>query len=435
VSSRSVLPRALRPWRSLPLALAALAVTTALLAPQPALAEGWHGLDLLAGEGKHRTDDGKSGSKKDPKKQSREQLATLEVLPPIAQVGPAPAAAGEAETVLTATFQPARQGRPVVLTVWKQRRWEVVGEGRLDRGGRVEFTAPSRTAGEVNRYRVTAPAYQSLDKVSTRPARTDAWGAPDFLDEFSGAALDWRWGHRIQFLNPWGGRSCSLGSPDAVGVEAGALRLSAMADAATTAELGSCYTYDGEGNQLGTTPYPYRMNGHISTENVADFRYGVAAARMKFHEGKGSHASFWLQPRGLLKHGTTPWGAEIDVVEWFGASEDGRGGLVSTVYRPTPEGAKEAIGGRVDDTDSFLDSRSDRWWRNYHVFSVEWTPEEYVFRVDGRETWRTSEGVSHHEQFLILSQLTSDYELAANPTGAPQHTYVDWVQFWRADAG
>ena len=56
------------------------------------------------------------------------------------------------------------------------------------------------------------------------------------------------------------------------------------------------------------------------------------------------------------------------------------------------------------------------------MFSVEWTPTEYVFRIDGRETWRTSEGISHHPQFLILSQLTSDYELAANPDAAtPAH--------------
>ena len=182
-----------------------------------------------------------------------------------------------------------------------------------------------------------------------------------------------------------------------------------------------CYTYDEHGTPLGTYPHHYRVNGHVSTQYSADFLYGVAAARMRFQRARGSHASFWLQPRGLLRYGTTPWGAEIDVVEWYGA-DDRRGGMTSAVYRPTPTGAKEQIGGRFPDTDSFLASRSDRWWRNYHVFSVEWTPTEYVFRIDGRETWRTSEGISHHPQFLILSQLTSDYELAANPDAVPQHT-------------
>jgi Glycosyl hydrolases family 16 len=102
------------------------------------------------------------------------------------------------------------------------------------------------------------------------------------------------------------------------------------------------------------------------------------------------------------------------------------------VYRPTSEGSRVRIGGRYDEPDRFLASRSDRWWCNYHVFSVEWTPTEYVFRIDGHETWRTSEGISHHPQFLILSLLSSDYELPDNPSAAPEHAYVDWVQFWRA---
>ena len=350
------------------------------------------------------------------------------MLPPISQVGPVPDRSSRAETVISATFRPARAGRPVVLTRWHHRRWQVVERTTLTRTGRVEFSARSRAAGEPVRYRVTALPYQRLTKISTDSVRSDAWGAPDFVDEFSGAGLDARWDHRIQFYNPWGGRSCSKGSPRATTVQAGALQLSALADPDATTP---CYTYDEHGTQLGTVPHAYRINGHVSTQYSGDFLYGVAAARMRFHRTRGSHASFWLQPRGLLRYGTTPWGAEIDVVEWYGA-DDRRGGMTSTVYRPTPTGAKDQIGGQFPETDSFLASRSDRWWRNYHVFSVEWTPTEYVFRIDGRETWRTSEGISHHPQFLILSQLTSDYELAANPGATPQHTSVDWVQFWQA---
>ena len=61
--------------------------------------------------------------------------------------------------------------------------------------------------------------------------------------------------------------------------------------------------------------FPYRLNGNISTQDSADFLYGVAAARMRFPRSMGQHASFWLQPRGLLEESTTPWGAEVDIVE------------------------------------------------------------------------------------------------------------------------
>ena len=68
------------------------------------------------------------------------------------------------------------------------------------------------------------------------------------------------------------------------------------------------------------------------------------------------------------------------------------------------------------------------------MFSVEWSPGGYVFRIDGRETWRTSAGVSERAEYLILSLLSSDYELPGlgGEDRLPQHMYVDWVQFWRS---
>ena len=55
----------------------------------------------------------------------------------------------------------------------------------------------------------------------------------------------------------------------------------------------------------------------------------------------------------------------------------------------------------------------------------------YVFRIDGQETMRTNQGASHPE-FLILSMLSSDFELGDLGSGAslPQHAYVDWVAVW-----
>jgi hypothetical protein len=65
------------------------------------------------------------------------------------------------------------------------------------------------------------------------------------------------------------------------------------------------------------------------------------------------------------------------------------------------------------------------------VFSVEWTPLEYVFRIDGRVTMRITTGVSNHPEFLILSMLSSDFELDQIGVDAlPQHMDVDWVAAW-----
>ena len=359
------------------------------------------------------------------------RTARLTVLPPIAHVGAAPAPSRNALTALVAELSPARAGRPLVVERRHHGRWRAVERTRQRANGRAEVTVRTRVAGRPVRYRVTAPSWRGLPASRTNGVWSTAWGAPGFVDEFAGGALSSAWEHRIQFRNPWGGRSCSKGDPSAVAVGDGALRLSVLPDVAEAAASGPCYPSDDEGNHLGDVPYAYRLNGHVSTQQSADFQYGVAAARMRFPRSRGQHAAFWLQPRGLLPDRPTPWGAEIDVVEWFGSSGP-RDALASAVYRPTPDGSTVRIGGRYDDPDRFLDSPSDTWWDNYHVFSVEWTPTEYVFRIDGRETWRTSEGISHHPQFLILSQLSSDYELEDNPDATPMHADVDWVQFWRA---
>jgi hypothetical protein len=354
----------------------------------------------------------------------RAPRAEISLLPPISQPGREVAPSRRAETVVAARFAPVRKGRPVVLTRRERGAWQPVARAVLDGRGLAEFSAPTLRRGRKVTYRVTALPYRGLSRHSTARVVSTAWSRPGFVDEFTGSALGSAWEHRVQIHNPWGGRACSKGSPSAVAVADGALRLSVLADP-ERADL--CAAEDADGSPLGS--FPYRLNANVSTQRTADFRYGVAAARMKFQRAPGQHAAFWLQPRGLLETGPTPWGAEIDVIEWYGEGTR----MASVVHRPGPDGTSVQIGGGIADSDDFLAGRSDRWWRAYHVFSVEWTPTAYVFRIDGRETWRTSEGVSDHPEFLILSMLSSDYELPRLGDAAlPQHAYVDWVQFWEA---
>jgi Glycosyl hydrolases family 16 len=125
-------------------------------------------------------------------------------------------------------------------------------------------------------------------------------------------------------------------------------------------------------------------------------------------------------------------GAEIDVIEWFG-NEVRNGGLASFIYAPTPDGP-EKVGGQLEDPDQYLAGQDDSWDGAYHVFSLEWTPTEYIFRIDGQETYRTSEGISHQPEFPILSILSSDYELEhlGGEGNLPQTMSVDWLKFWQA---
>jgi hypothetical protein len=355
------------------------------------------------------------------------QSARIEVLPPIAQVGPAPADRTDAETAITATFRPVVPGRVAVLSRRGPDGWAKVANAVLDDRGRAEFSAATRRGGDPVSYRVTALPYGRLAAKSTARALSTSWGDPMFADGFDGTALSRAWTHRIQFYNPWGGRSCSKGSPDGVAVADGTLRLSVLADPERLSDR--CPTLAPDGTSTGD--YLYRLNGHISTQYSADFLYGVTAARIRFPRAQGQHGAFWMQPRGLLETGPTPWGAEIDVIEWYGADQR-RDRLSRGAHRPSGSAATEHVGGPVRNPDQYLATRSDRWWRNYHVFSVEWTPEEYIFRIDEHETMRTDVGISHDPEFVILSMLSSDFELGAlgGEDRLPQHMDVDWVQIW-----
>ena len=119
-------------------------------------------------------------------------------------------------------------------------------------------------------------------------------------------------------------------------------------------------------------------------------------------------------------------------MEFYG-NVGSRARMVSAIHEPTPSGRKIQIGGAVPRPNRFLASRSDSWWRNYHVFSVQWTAREYIFRISGHEVWRTDRGVSHDPEFLILSMLSSDFELPSLAAGQDQgqSASVDWVKVWQ----
>ena len=344
----------------------------------------------------------------------------IAILPPVRQPGAAVAPSGAARSVVRVTLRPRTTGRPVELQRRVGLKWRTIATKRLRRG---EARFPI-VAGATSVYRAVAATHRQGRVLPSRRV-SETWGAPDFVDEFEGATLGPAWQHRIQFYNPWGGRGCSKGSPEAVSVADGALRLSSMPDRAAHR---LCVARDAKGRSLGR--FSYRLNGHVSTQHSADFLYGVAASRMRFPRSLGQHAAFWLQPRGLLEESTTPWGAEVDIVEWYGAHRR-KNKMAIAVHKPMPDGSKRQIGGPIADPDRYLATRADTWWDNFHVFSVEWTPKRYVFRIDGHEVWRTREGVSDVHEFLILSMLSNDFELPlVGSDPKPRTAEVDWVAFW-----
>jgi beta-glucanase (GH16 family) len=220
-----------------------------------------------------------------------------------------------------------------------------------------------------------------------------------------------------------------------VGVEGGHLVLRAVQDQQRNA-IGPCDKEDGNTRR----DQSWYRNAHISARDFR-FRYGYAAARVKFDSRQGAHGSFWLQSTepNLPKQGPGQDGAEIDVVEYFGdafAKWHEPRSVYSFVYygaksdRQFKMPADDDPAQAITRTDARL-APGDSWSKHYHVFSVRWTPDRYDFYVDGVRTLSEDRGVSHVPEVPILSTLTSGWEVGRFPSGADLRTDVDWVRVWQ----
>lgn len=362
---------------------------------------------------------------------ARPQAATIALTPPIVQRGRRTASADDADLSGTLRFRPAREGRRVVV----QRRaagsaWTEVAALRQDSQGEVRFTGPARAGADWYEYRGVAKRHRRLTRVATAPQSAQRWNTV-FDDGFEGNALSDQWSVRAQGVySPGSQRACSASHPDAVSVGNGRVRLSVLDDPERLDALGPCDA--SHGNEYDDHDSWYR-NGHISTQRRFSFRHGVAAARVRFDRERGAHGAFWLQTTQSDRNGVGPDqdGAEIDVVEYFG-KKFREGDVYSFIHYVEADGSGVKVpDGPLTSARAAL-TRKDNWFKRYHVFSVEWTPTAYVFRVDGIETLRLEEGVSQVPEFLILSMLSSDWELGAmDRETLPNHTDVDWVRVWQ----
>ena len=104
------------------------------------------------------------------------QTAELQMMPQIAQPGPAVSYPAKASSAMAAQFTPVRVGRPVTLQRQSGSSWLKVGTSIQNAQGIAELTAPARVDGEVAVYRVVTNAAKGAPRLATAAAGTDTWG-------------------------------------------------------------------------------------------------------------------------------------------------------------------------------------------------------------------------------------------------------------------
>lgn len=316
-------------------------------------------------------------------------------------------------------------GAPVTVTLRPARRvevriesrgatgWTTVATGTTDARGELVHVLPADTAdgADVRLRAVADPGNGAEPATSASASATEpelVWR--DEFDSETGYRASWR--TRLQEYG--GGRKCAKPDPAMARLRAGFVRLTVARDDPTPTT---------------TCPYGTFKNAMIATraDGFTSFeaRYGTFAARLRFQSARGQHGAFWLQ-------GPSVTGAELDVAEYYG---DGRpdGGLSAGVHHTV--GSKVSTSGGVYPAGERVLGPGQTPSNGFHVYAVTWTPEGYVFRVDGRVVLRTDEPhVSDADEFLVLSLLTSDWELGAFDLANPRRGAamdVDWVRAWQ----
>lgn len=169
------------------------------------------------------------------------------------------------------------------------------------------------------------------------------------------------------------------------------------------------------------------LTGMIQSKSA--FQYGYFEARIRFQSLQGHHGAFWLQSPLFGSYQDDPGrsGAEIDIVEFFGngrSKNDAQQNVYWNAY------SSSSFQQRSHDV-AYRETFGDELSADFHVFGLLWTREEYIFSIDGVETWRTSDGLSHVSENIVLSLITSDWEVdRLDPGRLPDEMLVDYVRVY-----
>ncbi|GAA3524899.1 hypothetical protein AFL01nite_14450 [Aeromicrobium flavum] len=310
---------------------------------------------------------------------------------------------------------PAASRANVVVQRMSAKGWRNVTSGKLTKGSH-RFTVVANKY----KYRALVRATGSTANWAVSKTVTPRWRVT-WRDEFTNDAKSRQtWDHR-DLGSRYGRRVCSTTGARQTTYPGGVMRLRLSKD--------SRPKQDPDGTRVKNwkkaCPDGTYLNAMVGTQVTKNFKQGVFAARVKFQAPQGMHGAFWLQ-----SNGGTP---EIDVAEYFG---NGRadGGLASFLHsRPNARGKQTTVGGVLKSADRIVNRGSGTAASRYHVYSVEWTKTGYVFRIDGKVTLRTKRLRSNDPHFMVLSLISSDWEMKNLKKSQLKKAYVDvdWVRVWQ----
>lgn len=183
-----------------------------------------------------------------------------------------------------------------------------------------------------------------------------------------------------------------------------------------------CVALDGQGNLVLTTKRvdDKLYTAMIGTAGKYETAFGYFECRVKLQQQQGHWSAFWLQSPTMTEVADPKdVGTEIDVFEYLAREPE----KIQTNLHWNGYGKDHKHAGHVTNEKSLPEG--------WHTVGFEWTPDEYIFFLDGKETWRTDKAVSHVKEYIILSLEVDSWGGDISKAQLPDSLLVDYVRVYK----
>jgi beta-glucanase (GH16 family) len=161
------------------------------------------------------------------------------------------------------------------------------------------------------------------------------------------------------------------------------------------------------------------IDGCVRTRGKFEHAFGYYVARIRLQREPGHWSAFWLMGDSVQQVGDDGRdGSEIDIMEkpWL----DGR---LNHAIHWDGYGKEHKSAASQPAVDGIMEG--------WHTYSLLWTPVEYVFYVDGKETWRThAGGVCQAPLFIKISDEIGSWAGDIKKAKLPDEFLVDYVRVY-----
>ncbi len=160
----------------------------------------------------------------------------------------------------------------------------------------------------------------------------------------------------------------------------------------------------------------------VTTDGKFSWKYGKIEAMMKLPKGKGMWPAFWMLGQDIH---TVNWpkSGEIDIMEHINSDN-----LIYGTMHWDNNGHASYGGNTTGDV------------TQYHLYSIEWTPDAIKWFLDGNKYWEGNikDSINNteefHKPFYIILNLAMGGSWPGNPDGStifPDTVSVDYVRVYQ----